>query len=456
MAQFRFDGSVRSTPGPALPGLTVAVLSQPAVTSTQPGSPLISLFAAANSNAASLSSASWVNGVLTLVFSAPPPADVVPGSFIAVTLVNPVGYNAVWQVVSVTGNNVVVTTPYTLAIPANPGTYVSGGTVATSALPNPFLTDNLGNFFFYAPAGTYTVQIYDPQGRLVNQLVFADQPVVAGGAGAGSVTSVGLTMPAEFAVAGSPIVGAGTLAVTKANVNANLLAAGPSSGGAAPWAFRAAVLADLPAGVGTVTSVAITMSLPAFMAVVITGSPITAAGTINLAVTFNNQNANLVLASPTSGGAGPMTPRSLVAADLPGGLGMSSVTVPLTSVNILALLGTPITLVAAPGAGFRIVPVMLTIAFFGGSVAYTDAGGAVQFKIGATSLGALASNAIFLVTATPNKRTQTFPWPGETDTAGNPNDTDNAALTIAKITNNFAAGNGTAKITVHYLVVPTT
>jgi len=454
---FRFDGSVRSTPGPALPGLTVAVLSQPAVTTTQPGSPLISLFGAAISNAASLSSASWVNGVLTLVFSAPPPADVVPGSFIGVTTVNPVGYNAIWQVVSVTGNNVVVTTPYTLAIPANPGTYVSGGTVATSALPNPFLTDNLGNFFFYAPAGTYTVQIYDPQGRLQNQLVFADQPIVAGGAGAGSVTSVGLTMPAEFAVAGSPIVGAGTLAVTKANQNANLVYSGPSSGGAAAPAFRALVAADLPAGTGTVTSVAVALVVPGILTgSAVTGSPILTAGTITVTLTLANQNANLVFAGPAAGGAGAPTFRGLVAADLPGGLGMSSVTVPLTSVNILALLGTPITLVAAPGAGFRIVPVMLTIAFFGGSVAYTDAGGAVQFKIGATSLAALASNAIFLVTATPNKRTQTFPWPGETDTAGNPDDTDNVALTITKVTNNFAAGNGTAKITVHYLVVPTT
>jgi hypothetical protein len=119
------------------------------------------------------------------------------------------------------------------------------------------------------------------------------------------------------------------------------------------------------------------------------------------------------------------------------------------------LLGTPITLVPAPGAGFVIVPVMITIEFFGGTVAYTDAGGAVSIGAGSAS-AALASNAIFLVTASPNKRFQTFPWPGATDTAANPPTDENAALTISKATNNFAAGTGTAKVIVHYLVLPTT
>jgi hypothetical protein len=64
--------------------------------------------------------------------------------------------------------------------------------------------------------------------------------------GAGTVTSVGLTMPAEFSVSGSPVTGSGTLAVTKANENANLVYAGPSSGGAAQPTFRSLVSADLP------------------------------------------------------------------------------------------------------------------------------------------------------------------------------------------------------------------
>ncbi len=67
-----------------------------------------------------------------------------------------------------------------------------------------------------------------------------------GSGGSGTVTSVGLSMPAEFSVANSPVVSSGTLAVSKANQNANLIYAGPSSGGAAAPVFRSLVGADLP------------------------------------------------------------------------------------------------------------------------------------------------------------------------------------------------------------------
>lgn len=74
----------------------------------------------------------------------------------------------------------------------------------------------------------------------------------------GAVTSVGLTMPAIFSVAGSPVTSSGTLAVTLATETANRIWAGPTSGGAATPTFRSLVTADLPAGVGTVTSVTFT------------------------------------------------------------------------------------------------------------------------------------------------------------------------------------------------------
>ena len=70
------------------------------------------------------------------------------------------------------------------------------------------------------------------------------------GASGGSVTSVALTVPAEFSVSGSPITTSGTLAVTKANESANTIWAGPTSGSAAQPAFRALVAADIPAGIG--------------------------------------------------------------------------------------------------------------------------------------------------------------------------------------------------------------
>ena len=154
--------------------------------------------------------------------------------------------------------------------------------------------------------------------------------------GGGTVTSVGLAMPAEFTVSGSPITNAGTLAVTKATQPANEVYAGPSSGAAAAPAFRALVAGDLPGGVGTVTSVALTM--PAEFSVA--GSPITGAGT--LAVSKATQPANEVYAGPTTGAPAAPAFRALVAADLPGGVGTVT-SVGLTMPAEFSVAGSPIT-----------------------------------------------------------------------------------------------------------------
>lgn len=89
-----------------------------------------------------------------------------------------------------------------------PPNYGAGGQVLS--------TDGNGNFYFQSVGGT------------------------------GTVTSVGLAAPAEFVVSGSPVVGAGTLTLSKANQNANLVYAGPASGGAAAPTFRALAVADIP------------------------------------------------------------------------------------------------------------------------------------------------------------------------------------------------------------------
>lgn len=65
--------------------------------------------------------------------------------------------------------------------------------------------------------------------------------------GSGTVTSVALTMPAVFSVAGSPVTASGTLAVTYATQAANVVLAGPGSGTAAAPTFRALVAGDVPA-----------------------------------------------------------------------------------------------------------------------------------------------------------------------------------------------------------------
>ncbi len=117
----------------------------------------------------------------------------------------------------------------------------------------------------------------------------------AAGGGTGTVTSVALSLPAILTVSGSPVTTAGTLTAVLATQAANRVFAGPTGGGAAAPTFRALVAADLPAGIGTVTSVA--LSLPAILTV--SGSPVTTAGT--LTATLATQYANLVFAGPVSG-----------------------------------------------------------------------------------------------------------------------------------------------------------
>jgi hypothetical protein len=69
--------------------------------------------------------------------------------------------------------------------------------------------------------------------------------------GGGTVTSVALTAPSIFTVAGSPVTTSGTLALSLSTQTANTFFAGPSSGGAAAPTFRGIVFGDLSGLVGT-------------------------------------------------------------------------------------------------------------------------------------------------------------------------------------------------------------
>lgn len=64
--------------------------------------------------------------------------------------------------------------------------------------------------------------------------------------GTGTVTSVALSMPSIFSVAGSPITTSGTFAVTLATEVANTVFSGPGTGADAAPTFRALVAADIP------------------------------------------------------------------------------------------------------------------------------------------------------------------------------------------------------------------
>lgn len=76
--------------------------------------------------------------------------------------------------------------------------------------------------------------------------LFFNGNLVTTSATAGTVTSVGLSLPAIFSISGSPVTGSGTLTGTLATQSANLIWSGPSSGGAAAPTFRALVDDDIP------------------------------------------------------------------------------------------------------------------------------------------------------------------------------------------------------------------
>lgn len=157
--------------------------------------------------------------------------------------------------------------------------------------------------------------------------------------GTGTVTSVALTVPTGFTISGSPITTSGTLAIGLSNETANTVWAGPTSGGAAAPTFRALVTADLPAGTGTVTSVA--MTVPTFLSVA--GSPITTSGT--LAVTLSGT------ALPVANGGTSLTTLTANNVILGNGTSAPNFVAPGTSGNLLTSNGTTWTSAAPATAG---------------------------------------------------------------------------------------------------------
>ena len=196
--------------------------------------------------------------------------------------------------------------------------------------------------------------------------------ITAGGiisaANTGTVTSVGLSMPGEFSVSGSPVTGSGTITVSKAVESKNKVYSGPVSGVDAVPAFRAIDPADLPiataaalgavevdgttinvtgggvisaAHTGTVTSVA--LSMPGEFSV--SGSPVTSSGTFT--VTKANETANTLYAGPASGAATAPTFRTLVPADLPiattstlGAVEADGTTIAITGGGVISAVGS--------------------------------------------------------------------------------------------------------------------
>ena len=67
--------------------------------------------------------------------------------------------------------------------------------------------------------------------------------------GTGTVTSVSLSLPSIFSISGSPVTTTGTLTGSLAAQGANIVFAGPTTGGATAPTFRSLVVADIPTGI---------------------------------------------------------------------------------------------------------------------------------------------------------------------------------------------------------------
>lgn len=197
-------------------------------------------------------------------------------------------------------------------------------------------------------------------------------PSISGGLG--TVTNVGLSLPALFSVTGSPITGSGTLTATLATQLQNRVFASPDGTTGVPT-FRSLVAADIPnlpwskittgvpttlAGYGITDPIVLTsnsyadpawitslayskltgspvippsgvtyvgLSVPSILS--LTGSPVTSSGTF--AIGLNSQTQNTIFAAP-NGSTGIPTFRSLVLADLPS-IPFSSITSTPTSLT---------------------------------------------------------------------------------------------------------------------------
>jgi hypothetical protein len=137
----------------------------------------------------------------------------------------------------------------------------------------------------------------------------------------GTVTSVDLSLPAEFTISGNPVTTAGTLTGVWATQSANKVFAGPTTGSAATPTFRLLVAADLP---NHSTALLTTGTLPAArggtgLNTFVIGDMLYADSTASMATIGSNTSATRKFLLQTGSGtvASPPSWSALVAADIP-------------------------------------------------------------------------------------------------------------------------------------------
>ena len=155
--------------------------------------------------------------------------------------------------ISITGNaNTVTDGVYTSGSYANP-TWITS--LAASKLTGTVATANGGTGLSTIGTADQLLGVNSGASALeYKSLVAGANVTITPGAGTltiassnpgGTVTSVGLSLPSDFSVTGSPVTGSGTLTAAWASQSANLVFASPNGSSGVPT-FRAIVAADVP------------------------------------------------------------------------------------------------------------------------------------------------------------------------------------------------------------------
>jgi hypothetical protein len=121
----------------------------------------------------------------------------------------------------------------------------NGGTNGTATPTTNGVSYGTGTAYAFTAAGT--------TGQVLTATT-GGAPTWAAPATSGTVTSVGLSLPAQFTVTNSPVTSSGTLTGSWNTQTANYVLAGPTAGAAAVPTFRALVSGDIPS-LSYVTSV---------------------------------------------------------------------------------------------------------------------------------------------------------------------------------------------------------
>ena len=228
----------------------------------------------------------------------------------------------------------------TLTVSSAKAQYFTGTTTQNVQLPDATTLPQTGFQFYIVNLSTGAVTIKDAGSNTIQSLAASswawvtaksigsangswDVQYGTNNAGGGSVTSVALSVPATsiFGVTGSPVTTSGTLGLTTTGTS-----------GGIPYFSDTATLTSsallsnhgvLVGGGAGGAPASITPDASTSKVLLSGGSSANPSWSLLSASNFNTQNANLVLAGPTSGGAATPTFRSLVTADLPAAVNSS-------------------------------------------------------------------------------------------------------------------------------------